>query len=241
MTIRERVNWVLRMSLMLFVLASVAFLSALTAMRYAVQGREVEMPDLTGKRAADGQMMLQQRRLGIKIEDKVYSPLPIDAIVRQSPPANTTVKTGQLAHVVLSLGPRKQTIPELQNRSVRAARIELLQGGLQVGEISNAYLPGTQDDTVLLQDPAPGDSNLTSPHVNLLVSLGSRASGYVMPDLVGQPLNDALAKLNSAGLKVAKITNVAALGAPSMSVVSATPLRGHHVDTNTPIELQVAE
>lgn len=241
MTIRERVNWVLRMSLMLFVLASVAFLSALTAMRYAVQGREVEMPDVTGKRAADAQMMLQQRQLGIKIEDKVYNPLPIDAVVRQSPPPNTTVKTGQLAHVVLSLGPRKQTIPQLQDRSVRAARIELLQGGLQVGEISNAYLPGTQGDTVLLQDPAPGNSDLTSPHVNLLVSLGSRVPAYVMPDLVGQPLNDALAKLNSAGLKVSKITNVAALGTPSMSVVSETPLRGHHVDANTLIELQVAE
>lgn len=241
MTLRERFNWILRMSLMLFVLTSVAFLSALTAMRYAVQGREVEMPDLTGKRAAVAQQMLQQRRLGIKIEDKVYSPLPIDDVVRQSPPASTTVKTGQLAHVVLSLGPRKQTIPELENRSVRAARIELLQGGLQVGEISNAYLPGTQDDTVLLQDPAPGNSDLTSPHVNLLVSLGSAPAAYVMPDLVGLPMNEAIAKLNSAGLKVAKISNVAALATPSMSVVSQTPLRGHHVDTTTPIELQVAQ
>lgn len=241
MTIRERFNWVLRMSLMLFVLASVAFLSALTAMRYAVQGREVEMPDLTGRRAAVAQQMLQQRRLGIKIEDKVYSSLPIDEVVRQSPPANTTVKTGQLAHVVLSLGPRKQTIPELENRSVRAARIELLQGGLQVGEISNAYLPGSESDTVLLQDPAPGNSDLTSPHVNLLVSLGSRTPAYVMPDLVGLPMNDAIAKLNSAGLKVAKISNVPALATPSMSVVSQTPLRGHHVDATTPIELQVAQ
>ena len=36
---------------MLFILASVAFLSALTAMRYAVQGREVVLPDVVGKRA----------------------------------------------------------------------------------------------------------------------------------------------------------------------------------------------
>lgn len=241
MTIRERFNWMLRMSLMLFVLASVAFLSALTAMRYAVQGREVEMPDLSNQRAAVAQQMLQQRRLGIKIEDKVYSPLPIDTVVRQSPPAKTTVKTGQLAHVVLSLGPQKQNIPDLQNRSVRAARIELLQGGLQAGEISNAYLPGTQDDTVLLQDPAPGSSDLTSPHVNLLVSLGSRPVAYVMPDLVGLPLSEAMARVNSAGLKLGKVNYVAALAAPAMSIVAQNPLRGRHVDANTPIELQVAQ
>jgi eukaryotic-like serine/threonine-protein kinase len=241
MTLRERFNWAVRMSLMLFILASVAFLSALTAMRYAVQGREVEMPDLVGKTASEAQQLLQARRLGMKVEDRLYSPLAIDHIVRQSPLPNTTVKTGQLAHLVLSLGPRKQTVPELENRSMRAARIELLQSAMQLGEVSNAYLPGTEDDTVLLQDPRPGSSDVTSPHVNLLVSLGARPPAYVMPDLVGMPLNEAIARLNGAGLKIARITNVPASSAQSSSVVAQTPLRGHHVDANTIIELQIAQ
>lgn len=229
------------MSLMLFILASVAFLSALTAMRYAVQGREVEMPDLVGKSAPEAQQVLQARRLGMKVEDRLYSPLAVDHVVRQSPPPNTTVKTGQLAHLVLSLGPRKQTMPELENRSMRAARIELLQSGMQLGEVSSAYLPGTEDDTVLLQDPRPGSSDVTSPHVNLLVSLGGRPPAYVMPDLVGMPLSEAIARLNGAGLKIAKITNVPAPSAPNTSVVAQTPLRGHHVDANSVIELQIAQ
>lgn len=229
------------MSLMVFILASVAFLSALTAMRYAVQGREVKMPDVEGKSAREAQQLLQARRLGMKVEDRQYSPLAVDEVVRQSPPAESTVKTGQLAHVVLSLGPRRQTMPELENRSVRAARIELLQSGMQVGEVSNAYLPGTQDDTVLLQDPRPGSSNVTSPHVNMLVSLASPAPAYVMPDLVGMPLSEAIARLNGAGLKIAKITNVAAPGATNGSVVSESPVRGHRVDANSSIELQIAQ
>lgn len=241
MTLRERFHWALRMSLMLFILASVAFLSALTAMRYAIQGREVEMPDLVGKTATQAQQLLQERRLGMKVEDRLYSQIPVDRVVRQSPPPNATVKTGQFAHLVLSLGPRKQTMPELENRSVRAARIELLQSGLQMGEISNSYLPGTQNDTVLLQDPGPGSSDVSSPHVNLLVSLGSRSPAYVMPDLLGLPLNDAIAKLNSAGLKVAKITTAAAPGAPDNSVIAQTPLRGHRVDSDTSIELRISQ
>lgn len=241
MTLRERFNWAVRMSLMLFILASVAFLSALTAMRYAVQGREVQMPDLQGKNAREAQQLLQSRRLGMKVEDKQYSPLAVDDVVRQSPPPDTTVKTGQLAHVVLSLGPRRQTMPELENRSVRAARIELLQSGMQVGEVSNAYLPGTQDDTVLLQDPRPGSSDVTSSHVNMLVSVAAPSQAYVMPDLVGMPLNEAIARLNGAGLKIAKISNVAAPGAAIGSVVSESPLRGHRVDANSSIELQIAQ
>ena len=201
------------------------------------------MPDIGGAKA--GQLrrggFCSLAALGMKVEDKQYSPLAVDDVVRQSPPPDTTVKTGQLAHVVLSLGPRRQTMPELENRSVRAARIELLQSGMQVGEVSNAYLPGTQDDTVLLQDPRPGSSDVTSSHVNMLVSLSSPAQAYVMPDLVGMALNEAIARLNGAGLKIAKISNVAAPGAAAGSVVSESLVRGHRVDANSNIELQIAQ
>src|SRR5450755_864774 len=101
---RERLQWVLRMALLLFILSSVAFLSALTAMRFAIQGREVAVPDVVGTTAPQAQKILGGRSLGMKVEDRIYSNLPADAVVRQSPPPNMRVKTGQNAHVVLSLG-----------------------------------------------------------------------------------------------------------------------------------------
>ena len=55
MTFRERIEWLLRMGLLVFVLAAAAFLSAVTAMRFAIQGREVDMPNLVGKSSADAQ------------------------------------------------------------------------------------------------------------------------------------------------------------------------------------------
>jgi len=241
MTIRERVNWLLRMSLMLFILASVAFLSALTTMRYAVQGREVDVPDVTGKPASEAQKLLVARGIGMKVEDRVYNPLPVDAVIRQSPPPKTTVKKGQFAHVVLSLGPRKETVPQLDNRSVRAAKVELLETGMQVGEISSLYLPDTADELVLQQDPPPGTTDAATPHENFLVSLGPRPATYVMPDLVGLTLSEAMAKLNGAGLKVAKIASSAVPGSQSNVVVAETPGRGHPVDANTAITLQVAQ
>jgi hypothetical protein len=39
MTLRDRLQWIFRMALLAFILTSVAFLSALTAMRFAIQGR----------------------------------------------------------------------------------------------------------------------------------------------------------------------------------------------------------
>ena len=113
MTMAERLQWVFRMAFLLFILSSVAFLSALTAMRFAVQGREVAMPDVVGKSAVPAQQILRGRGVGMKVEDRIFSNLPVDTILRQSPPPNMRVKTGQSAHVVLSLGPQKVTIPQL--------------------------------------------------------------------------------------------------------------------------------
>jgi eukaryotic-like serine/threonine-protein kinase len=240
-TLKERLQWIFRMALLLFALASVAFLSALMAMRFAIQGREVAMPDVAGKKAVEAQQMLQGRGVGLRIEDHIYSPLPVDTVVRQSPPAGMHVKVGQYAHVVLSLGPQKATIPHVEERSLRAARIELLRDGLQVGEISSTYLPGWQEDTVIRQDPAPGTTDVTSPHVNMLVSLGSRPVAFVMPQLVGLSLAEAESMLASAKLKVSKLTFSPVLGTPRGTVVGQSPARGARVEAGVGIEIQVAE
>ena len=241
MNFAQRMQWLFRMGMMLFILASVAFLSALTAMRFAIQGREVAMPDVVGMKAISARQTLQGRGIGMRIEDRLYSAFPVDSVVRQSPPANMRVKIGQYAHVVLSLGPQHAMIPKLEETSVRAARIELLRTGLQVGEISSAYLPGWPSDQVIEQDPAPGTTDNVSPHVDLLVSLGARPPAYVMPQLVGLPLNEAEAKLKSAGLKLAKFTLVTVPRGTHGDVASQTPERGQRVDANSAIELQVVE
>lgn len=240
-TFSERLQWIFRLALMLFILASVAFLSALTAMRFAIQGREVAMPDVVGKKAAEARPLLQGRGVGFEVEDRIYSSLPNDEIVRQSPTAGMRVKIGQFAHVIVSLGPQKVTIPALSGKSVRAARIELLSGGMQAGEISSAFLPGLPQDTVLEQSPAPGTSDVSSPHVDLLVSLGARPAAYVMPALEGVTLAEAETRANTAGLKVVKVTPWPGASAAPGTVVGQTPIPGVRIETGGEIELQVAE
>lgn len=243
MTFRERAHWAARMALLLFVLTSVAFLSALVAMRFAIQGRDVDMPDLTGKSVIQATQILEARRLGITVEDRSYSPLPVDAVLRQSPAAGTRVKVGQEAHVVLSLGPQNATIPALEGDSLRAARIELLRDGLQLGEVTAIDLPGNNqgDETVVKQDPPASATGITSPQVNLLVSLGLPSPSYVMPELFGLPFEEAQARLAAAGLRAAKIILLANVGSTHGTVIAQKPSRGERVDANTMIELQIAE
>jgi len=238
MTLRERLEWASRMALLVFILASAAFLSAITAMRIAIHGREVNMPNLVGKNVTEANGLLRSRGLVLRVADRIYSELPINVVVRQSPPPGMLMKVSQQAHVVLSLGQRQLQIPLLEGNSLRASRIELLRGGLQVGEVSGITMPDEPADTVILQTPRPG-AGAATPRVDVLVSDGPRENSYVMPHLVGLNENDAQHRLDVAGLR-RKVNYVAAPQWPHGAVIDQTPLAGRRITTSVTIELTVA-
>jgi len=238
MTLRERLEWVSRMALLVFILAAAAFLSAITAMRIAIHGREVNMPNLVGKNVAEANGLLRSRGLVLRVADRIYSELPINVVVRQSPPPGMLMKVSQQAHVVLSLGQRQLQIPLLEGNSLRASRIELLRAGLQVGEVSGITTTDEPADTVMLQTPRPGGGAAT-PRVDVLVSAGPRDTAYVMPHLVGLSEVDAQHRLDVAGLR-RKVNYVSAPQWPRGAVIDQTPLSGQRIPGSITIDLTVA-
>src|SRR5713226_7786125 len=224
MTLRERLEWLGRMVLLVFILTSAAFLSAITAMRIAIHGREVTMPNLVGIDVSEASKMLQSRGLMLRVADRIYSDQPINVVVRQTPTAGLLMKVSQQAHVVLSLGQRQLEIPLLEGNSLRVSRIELLRAGLQVGEVSEVMMPDEPVDTVVLQTPRPG-AGAATPRVDVLVSQGPRDVAYVMPHLVGLNEIDAQHRLDVAGLR-RKVNYVAAPQWPHGGVIDQSPLAG---------------
>jgi eukaryotic-like serine/threonine-protein kinase len=238
MTLKERLEWLMRMALLIFILASAAFLSAITAMRIAIHGREVTMPNLVGKNVAEANGLLQSRGLVLRVADRVYNELPINVVVRQSPPPGMLMKVSQQAHVVLSLGQRQLQIPMLEGNSLRASRILLLRSGLQVGEVSDINMPDQPADTVVQQTPRPG-AGASTPRVDVLVSGGPRENAYVMPHLVGLNEVDAQRRLDISGLR-RKVNYVAAPQWPHGAVIDQSPLAGQRIPAAITIELTVA-
>lgn len=238
MTLRERLEWASRMALLVFILAAAAFLSAITAMRIAIHGREVNMPNLVGKNVGEANNLLRSRGLVLRVADRIYSELPINVVVRQSPPPGMLMKVSQQAHVVLSLGQRQLQIPLLEGNSLRASRIELLRAGLQIGEVSGITTSDEPADTVVLQTPRPG-AGAATPRVDVLVSDGPREVAYVMPHLVGMSDNDAQHRLDVAGLR-RKVNYLAAPQWPHGAVIDQTPLAGRRITSSVTIELTVA-
>ena len=239
MNFRERLEWLGRMVLLTFILASAAFLSAITAMRIAIHGREVSMPNLVGKGVTEASNELRSRGLILRVADRVYSEQPINTVVRQTPSPGMLMKISQQAHVVLSLGQRALQIPSLEGNSLRVSRIELLRGGLQVGEVSALSFPDVPADTVVLQSPKPG-AGAATPRVDVLVSQGPREDSYVMPHLVGLNVADAVRKLEIVSIK-RKLNTLSAPQWPHGSVVDQTPTAGSRIMLSSAAELTVAE
>ncbi|HYW98596.1 MAG TPA: PASTA domain-containing protein [Candidatus Elarobacter sp.] len=237
MTLGERLEWLGRLTLLVFILASAAFLSAITAMRIAIHGREVTMPNLVGLNVSEASRILQSRGLVLRVADRIYSDQPINAVVRQTPPSGLLMKVSQQAHVVLSLGQRQLQIPLLEGNSLRASRIELLRAGLQVGEVSGVTVP-TPVDTVMIQNPKPG-AGAATPRVDVLVSQGPRELAYVMPHLTGMNEIEAQHRLDIAQMR-RKVNYVTAPQWPHGAVIDQSPMSGTRVPASSTIELTVA-
>lgn len=238
MTLREQIERLARMGLLVFILASAGFLSAITAMRIAVHGREVTMPNLVGKNVIEANALLRSRGLILRVADRAYSDLPMNVVIRQTPPPGMLMKVSQQAHVVLSLGQRQLTIPTLEGNTLRASRIELLRTGLQIGEVSSIASAQAAADTVLIQNPRPGTGAAT-PRVDVLVAQPQRETAYVMPHLMGLHEVEAEHRLNQAGLRH-KEHYVSAPQWPHGAVIEQTPLPGQRVLASSTIELTIA-
>ncbi len=238
MTLGERIEWLGRISLLVFILASAAFLSAITAMRIAIHGRETTMPNLVGMNVGQANSVLRSRGLVLKVADHIYSDLPMNSVVRQTPTAGLLMKESQQAHVVISLGQRQLQIPLLEGHTLRASRIELLRGGLQIGEVSTMELSGQAPDTVVEQNPRPG-AGASTPRVDVLVAETPRVTSYVMPYLIGLDEIAAQRRLDAAQLH-AKANYVAAPQWPHAAVIDQTPAPGARLAAGAQIELTIA-
>src|SRR5438093_12542104 len=91
--------------LMIAILAVAGILSALTAMRFAIRGREVIVPPLVGKTQAEAQKLLEERGLVLKVTSKRFSAeIPEGKVVDQIPANGTHLKSNRSVKVLVSLG-----------------------------------------------------------------------------------------------------------------------------------------
>jgi eukaryotic-like serine/threonine-protein kinase len=213
-----------RFVLLALVLVVVALFSALTAMRLAIHGHEVAVPDLVGKSPAAARMIAEQSGLDLNVERQYYSPTVAEGkILSQLPPAGSKVRRGWQVRVAESLGPQRVEIPNVTGQSERVANINIRRRGLDVGAIAQMRLPDASDGQVLSQAPPPNASGVSAPKISLLVAEPALPQSLVMPSFVGQPLGSVTFILQDAGLRMGTVTPAAPDGSSPVAFIAPSP------------------
>jgi len=240
-----------RHALQALILLVVALISALLAMRSAIHGREVAVPDLVGKTPVEARRVAEGSGFQFEVERQYYSPTVAEGrILSQLPPAGAQIRRGWQIRVAQSLGPQRMEIPNVLDQSQRAAELNIRRRGLDVGAIAQIPVAGGQPDQVIAQDPAPSAGSISVPKISLLASQPPPAQAFVMPSFVGQTLGNVTAVLKDAGLKVGTVTEVLPAGgpgaaspapqpSPASTIISQNPAPGGKVVAGSAVNFEV--
>jgi beta-lactam-binding protein with PASTA domain len=230
-----------RLLLLALVLLVIALVSALTAMQFAIHGRESRVPDLVGKTPAEARRIAEESGLPIEIERQYYSAtVPEGRILSQLPVPGAQVRRGWRLRLAESLGPQRVEIPNLLGESERAAEINIRRRGLDLGWAARISVPGISPDRVVSQSPPPNASDVSSPKISLLVSASPQTQAFVMPTFTGQSLGTATSALHDAGFEIGKVSVRAESSSPS-SVLSSPTLAQTTTLPALPASLIVAQ
>jgi beta-lactam-binding protein with PASTA domain len=232
----------IQLVLLVLMLVAVAMLSALTAMRLAIHGRQVRVPNVVGMSVQEARKAALRSALLLDREGGFYSrDVPEGRVLSQAPAAGTLVRRGWHMRIAESLGPQRTAVPDLLNQSQRAAEINITRRGLDVGTVAVTHLPGQPPDQVVAQSPPPNAQGVTSPKINLLVTAPAEPAALIMPSFTGRPLAEAGKVIQDAGLRLAVVNNVPAPGLPTGTVLKQSPGAGQKVTPGTAVSLDVTE
>ena len=200
---RRFFRWLVRA----LVLIVVFMASALTAMRFAIHGRQTSVPKVVGMSPHDAETALAGSGLVLDRTDRFYSAeIPEGRIVSQVPAPGEQVRRGWHVRVAESMGPQRVTIPDLTGDSERSAEINIRRRGLELGTMAVADIPDATPDQIVAQSPPANATNVSAPKVSMLVAATEDRKSYVMPELRGRTEDEAVNAIVGAGLKVGSIT-----------------------------------
>jgi beta-lactam-binding protein with PASTA domain len=201
-------NRIARYTLLVLMLLLVAMASALTAMRFAIHGREVAVPKLVGMSQSQAETAAHTAGLMLAVQNRFYSNEVAEGnVVSQVPPPGEKVRSGWVVRVAQSLGPQHADIPDLIGQSPRAAEINVRRRGLELGAVAVASLPGATAEEIVGQSPAANATGFVSPRISVLIAAPVVAPQFLMPSFIGKSLALASQQVEDAGFKLGEVSD----------------------------------
>ncbi|MBA3744165.1 Stk1 family PASTA domain-containing Ser/Thr kinase, partial [Sporichthya sp.] len=218
-----------------------AFAVGIGAWQVAV-GNSVDTPSLIGLTAEQAQAKATEAGLKFRVVDQEFDETyPAGQVLSTDPGPGRNISASGTITAVVSKGPERYTVPDLENVDVAEAKRRLLdEASLTVrDEVTEKYSDTIAKGKIIRTDPAAGTALRRDAVVTLIVSKGAKPVD--LPDVVGKSVEEATAILTDAGFKVVtreQETNEAANG----TVLEQSPTGGNRkLPRGTTIDLVVAK
>ena len=205
------------------------------------RGEERELPDITERPIEEARQILEQEGFRLVVDgEREDAYVPEGGIISQMPPAYSTVKKGRRIYVVVSTGAQMCRVPDVTESSQRQAEVRLRESGLRLGLVEAVESHLVPRGVVIAQEPFPGVQVAKGSVVNITVSLGSGGPDRIVPELVGEFLDDAQEILESRGLKIGRVKYEPSMIHLPDTVLKQVPPAGEIVEKGAKMDLVVA-
>lgn len=188
-----------------------------------------KVPVVTGQNITAATKLLEDKGFDVEILDSVYiDSIAKQAVVRQSPEADATVKSGRTIYLTInrSIAPQVE-MPNLSGFSIKSAEMYLTSLGLKLGYVT--YKPDIARNSVLEQlmndQPiAPGTRIPIGSVISFVLGSGVGGNEINVPDIIGMTVDEARNYLSPFGITLGGLIATGAIQDSSMAfIIRQTP------------------
>jgi serine/threonine-protein kinase len=170
-----------------------------TGVWYINSGQFTKVPALLTKSEAAAKKRLTEAGLKSGTTRYAYSgTYDRGTVMATDPDAGARIRDDGTVTLTVSKGPRTVTVPDLKGTALATAKSDLKHRGLDVGMVTKTFSEDVPRGSVISTDPEAGSTRDAGTAVALVVSRGAQVD---VPDVTGEPQQDAVAELADAGLK----------------------------------------
>ena len=156
----------------------------------------LSVPNVMGMSPGDARRALEEAGFQVIPENEARPSTEgdQDKVVDSDPPPGAQVPADQPVRLTVGSGPEELQVPGVVGQNVDSARATLESAGFRV---DTRRVDGTAPEgQVVEQSTAAGQTQLKGATITIQVSAGNR---FEMPNIVGDTVDEALAKLEQAG------------------------------------------
>lgn len=225
-------------ALFLFVTGVSAYLS----LTFVIKSEDtVIVPELEGKGLVYSLEMLTDLGLNTKVKGSEYSTLvPKNHIIFQDPEPGAKIKKDRDVRIVISKGTKTVIMPKLTSLSTQQAKIIIEENDLVAGNESYTFHPKFKKGEVIAHFPTHNSEVKRNTHIDLLLSLGMTPVAYIMPDIKGTYLNNAILLMEKYDLSTGQVASVFNKNKPENMIVSQAPRAGARIVEGNSVDLVIS-